>query len=479
LRRESLSRTKIVCTIGPASQSPETLEQLINAGMDVARLNFAHGTHSSHSDVMKNIRRLAGQLNKPTAILQDLAGPKIRIGAVKEGLVTLESGAMFTLTSRQVPGDDSEVSVNFPALAQDVKPGDSLLLSDGALELEVKETSRQDIKCRVVVGGPLSSFKGINLPTRSIRVSMLTDKDRNDLAFGMELQVDYIALSFVRNADDVLQAKRFMEKRNCSIPVIAKIEKHEAVSNIDEIIKVVDGIMVARGDLGVEIPLEKVPLVQKMLIEKANRAGKPVITATQMLRSMVESPRPTRAEVTDVANAVFDGTDAVMLSEETAAGNFPLKTVSIMSKIAEDAEAGIPYESWSERFLSEEEKTIPESVGYAACKLAESIHAACIITFTHSGSTAQTVAKYRPRPIILAPTPDEKTYRRLALIWGVIPILSEKAENTDEMISKTFQAVIKSGLVESGEKAVITAGIPVGKPGTTNMIKAEIIGVRP
>jgi pyruvate kinase len=468
-------KTKVVCTIGPASQSPAILEQLIQAGMNVARLNFSHGTQSSHQEAMVNLRRLAKRSNKPLAILQDLAGPKIRIGQIKEGSITLESGALFTLTGRQVPGDSNQVSLSYPDLPQEVQPGDSLLLSDGTLELEVMETTSQDIKCRVVVGGTLSSLKGVNLPARSLRVPILTDKDKNDLAFGIEQEVDYIALSFVRNVDDVLQVKRFMEKHNCSIPIIAKIEKHEAVANIDEIIAVVDGIMVARGDLGVEIPLENVPLVQKMLIEKANRAGKPVITATQMLRSMVDNPRPTRAEVTDVANAVFDGTDAVMLSEETAVGNYPVKSVAMMVKIARDAESGIPYESWTERFGTKEEKTIPESVGYAACKLAETIHAAYIISFTQSGSTAKIVSKYRPRPLILAPTPEEKTFHRLSLIWGVVPILSEESQNTDEMIKKTFQAVVKSGLAERGQKVVITAGIPVGVPGTTNMIKAEVL----
>jgi len=470
-----MRRTKIVCTIGPASQAPETLDRLIRAGMNAARLNFSHGTQSEHRQVILTLRHMAAQMKKPIAILQDLAGPKIRIGRIKRGTISLESGAFFTLTTRNVLGDEHEVSVSYPHLPQDVKPGDSLLLSDGALELEVVETSSQDIKCRVVIGGPLSSLKGMNLPTRSIKASILTEKDKQHLAFGIEHEVDYIALSFVRNAEDILEARRFMEQHESTIPVIAKIEKHEAVDNIDEIIPVVDGIMVARGDLGVEIPLEKVPLVQKMLIQKANQAGKPVITATQMLRSMVESPRPTRAEVTDVANAVIDGTDAIMLSEETAVGNYPVEAVSMMSKIAEDAESGIPHEVWIERNEPRKKAAVPEAVSYAACKLAGSIQAAAIITFTQSGSTAQLVAKYRPRSPVLAPTPLEKTYRRLALIWGVIPILSEKSQTTDEMIQKTFQAVVESGLIERGQRVVITAGIPVGIPGTTNMIKAEIL----
>jgi len=468
-------RTKIVCTIGPASWSPEVLERLIRAGMNVARLNFSHGTHSEHGEVITAIRRIAAQLDQPIAILQDLAGPKIRIGEIEAGSMTLESGSVFTLTARPVLGNEREVSITYPDLPKDVQPGDTLLLSDGALELEVLEATGQDIKCRVIIGGPLSSHKGINLPTRSIKAPSLTEKDRDDLTFGIEQEVDYVALSFVRSAADVLEAKRFMQERGSAIPVIAKVEKHEALNNIDEIIQVVDGVMVARGDLGVETPLERVPLVQKMLIEKSNRAGKPVITATQMLRSMVDNPRPTRAEVTDVANAILDGTDAVMLSEESAIGKYPEEAVKMMARIAEDAESGFPFDAWGQRFEAKSEKALPEAVSQAACKLAENINAAAIITFTQSGSTAQLVAKYRPRRPILAPTPLERTYRRLALIWGVVPILSEAMKNTDEMIDKAFAATLKSRLVERGQKVVITAGAPVGVPGTTNLIKAEVL----
>jgi pyruvate kinase len=387
----------------------------------------------------------------------------------------LESGAVFTLTNRPVRGDEREVSMTYPDLPRDVQPGDTLLLGDGALELEVLETTEQDIKCRVTVGGPLSPRKGINLPTRSIKAPSLTEKDRDDLAFGLQHEVDYIALSFVRTASDVLEAKQFMKERGSAIPVVAKIEKHEALKNIDDIIQAVDGVMVARGDLGVETPLEKVPLVQKMLIEKSNRAGKPVITATQMLRSMVDNPRPTRAEVTDVANAILDGTDAVMLSEETAVGKYPVEAVKMMIRIAEDAESGFPFGTWGQRFETSREKALPEAVSHAACKLAEEIHAAAIIAFTQSGSTAQLVAKYRPGRPILAPTPLEQTYRRLALIWGVSPILSEGMKTTDEMIDKTFAATVKLGLVPRGRKVVIKAGAPVGVPGTTNLIIAEVL----
>jgi len=470
-----MPRAKIVCTIGPSSQSPKILERLIKAGMNVARLNFSHGTHSGHCEVISNIRRLSYQLSKPIAILQDLAGPKIRIAKIEAGPITLKSEGIFTLTNRQVPGNKKEASVNYSDLPNEVQPGDTLLLSDGALELEVLETTDRDIKCRVVIGGPLSSFKGINLPTRTIKAPSLTDKDKDDLEFGIGQGVDYVALSFVRSAADVEEAKRFMQEKGSMIPLIAKIEKHEALENIDEIIPVVNGVMVARGDLGVETLLEKVPLVQKSLIQKANQVGKPVITATQMLRSMVDNPRPTRAEVTDVANAILDGTDAVMLSEETAIGQFPVETVSMMVKIAEDAESAILSKNNILLSESKKEKTIPEAVSYAACNLAESINAASIITFTQSGSTARLVAKYRPRRPILAPTPLESAYRCMALIWGVVPILSENTENTDEMIEKTFKVVLKSGLAKRGQKVVITAGVPFGVPGTTNLIKAEVL----
>jgi len=471
-----MRKTKIVCTIGPVSNSPEILEQLMRAGMNVARLNFSHGTLEDHGKTINKIRRIADELDRPVAILQDLAGPKIRIGEIKDSPITLEPEATFTITNRQVPGDKNEVSVNYHDLPQDVNSGDTLLLSDGALEMEVIETNDQDIKCRVIVGGTLSSRKGITLTTGTINAPIMADKDRSDLAFGIEQGVDYVALSFVRNAKDVLEVRKFMEERGSAIPLIAKIEKHEALQNIDEIIKVVDGIMVARGDLGVETPLEKIPRVQKMLIEKANQASKPAIAATQMLLSMVNSPRPTRAEVTDVANAIFDGASGVMLSEESAAGKYPVKAVEIMSKIAEDAESGFNYDVWIQRLGVKNLKDRPdEGVSLGARNLAENIQAGHIVTFTHSGSTARLVSKYRPRQSILAVTPMEETYRRLALIWGVIPILVESAKDIDDMMDKAYTAVLNAGLVKRGETVVITAGIPVGEPGNTNLINVRVV----
>ncbi len=470
-----MPKTKIVCTIGPASKSPEVLKQLIIRGMNVARLNFSHGTQEDHLITIENIRSIANRLGQPVAILQDIAGPKIRIGEIKKGSVILKTGDFFILTTRKITGNEKEVFVNYINLPKDVKPGDRLLLSDGALELEVIETTGQDIKCRVIIGGPLSSKKGINLTTGSLNVPILTEKDKNDLTFGLKHEVDYVALSFVRTTEDVIEVKRFMEEQGDIIPIIAKIEKHEALNNIDEIIREVDGVMVARGDLGVEIPLEQVPMVQKMLIEKSNRAGKPTITATQMLLSMVNNPRPTRAEVTDIANAILDGTGAVMLSEETAAGKYPVQAVEMMVRVADDTEKGFPYGIWINRLGIKNLKNEPEAVSLAARNLAENIDAISIISFTQSGSTARIISKYRPRQAIVAVTPHDKTYRRMALIWGVTPIISEKAINTTDMLDKAHAAVLKSGLFKADEAVVITAGIPVGEFGNTNLIHSTVL----
>jgi pyruvate kinase len=470
-----MRRTKIVCTIGPSSRSPELLEKLVAAGMNVARLNFSHGTQAEHGLVIDTLRAIAERLGRPVAILQDLAGPKVRTGPLAGGTAELESGATFTLTARNVPGDAACVSLTYAELPKEVEPGDTLLLRDGAIELSVLETTPADIVCRVVVGGSLGSHKGINLPTRSIRAPSVSEKDRSDLAFGVAKGVDYIALSFVRSADDVRRARELVRERGGEIPIIAKIEKHEALDCIDAIIAEVDGIMVARGDLGVEIPLERVPLVQKMLIEKANRVGKPVITATQMLRSMVESPRPTRAEVTDVANAIIDGTDAVMLSEETASGAYPVEAVQMMGRIADDAETGFRHDVCRRRSEEAGVATLPEAVAHAACSLAADLKAPTILTCTQSGSTSRLVAKYRPRATILAATPSKATCRRLALVWGVVPVLVEKTSDLEAMIAAAREASRRAGFVKSGDTVVLTAGYPIGMAGTTNLIKAAVV----
>ncbi|NDY41647.1 pyruvate kinase [Dissulfurirhabdus thermomarina] len=466
-----MRRTKIIATIGPASRDEGILSALIRAGVDVARLNFSHGTHDEHREVIARVRRLAAEAGRPVAVLQDLAGPKIRTGPLAAGTVHLESGRPFTLTSRDVPGDAHEVSLTWPELPRQVRPGDTLLLSDGALELSVDETTETDIRCRVVVGGPLGAHKGINLPTRSLQVPALTGKDRADLAFGLREGVDLVALSFVRSAAEVREARRLMRSLGGDLPLIAKIEKHEALGRIDEILQEVDGLMVARGDLGVEIPVERIPRVQKDLIARANAAGKPVITATQMLRSMVESPRPTRAEVTDVANAILDGSDAVMLSEETAAGRHPVRAVETMARIAEEAEATFPYDTWAARLPGGRFLDVQEAVARAAGRMAAEVGASAIATYTQTGSTTRLVAKYRPRQPVLALTPKVETYRRLALTWGAFPVLAEAVGAEEEMEREAVARAMESGWLRPGERLVVTAGLPPGIPGTTNLLK--------
>jgi pyruvate kinase len=468
MRPHHSRKAKIVATIGPASRGADVLERLVEAGVDVARLNFSHGTHEEHAVVVRTLRACAERVGRPIAILQDLAGPKVRIGMIAAGNVILQPGSSFVMTARDVQGDAGRVSVTYPELPAQVRAKDTILLGDGAIELEVEETTADEILCRVVVGGALSSHKGVNLPTRSIGLPSLTEKDWTDLAFGIELGVDFVALSFVRSAADVRSARRFLEERGARIPLIAKIEKHEALDCIDAILDSVDGIMVARGDLGVEIPLERVPLVQKMLIAKANRAGKPVITATQMLRSMVDNPRPTRAEVTDVANAVLDGTDAVMLSEETAAGSYPREAVATMAKIIESAEAGFPHEHWIARVRAPGSLEIDDAVALAACELAEEVGAEAIVSCTRSGATARLVAKYRPRTPLIAATPDPSVFRHLALVWGVIPLHVPRTEcDVESIIAGALDSVNRAELAGSGETVVVTAGVT-----STSMLRA-------
>lgn len=465
-----MKKTKIVCTIGPASEHEEIIRALMMNGMDVARLNFSHGSHEGHRQKIRIIRELSEKLSRPIAILLDLAGPKIRIGTIPDPGIELTPGHTFILTSRPVEGSVHEVSLTYKDLPREVKAGDRLLLADGLMELVVESSGDTDIVCKVVTGGLLTSHKGINLPTGTIRTSSLTAKDRGDLLFGLENDVDFIALSFVKNAGDIQAVKDIIAGQNKETPVIAKIEKHEALQNIDEIIGISDGIMVARGDLGVEIPLEDVPLIQKRLIAKANAAGKPVITATQMLRSMVASPRPTRAEAADVANAVLDGTDAVMLSEETASGDYPAEAVVYMSRLVSAAESGFPFEEF---LAMMPQKDISESVAHASCILASHLDARAIVAHTQSGMTARHIARFRPRQPIVALSPNIKTVRRLALSWGCRPRLVGRLQNTDEMIEKSSQAALASGDAGVGDLIVITVGHPISVTGTTNMIRVK------
>jgi len=469
-----MRRTKIVCTIGPATSSYKLIKKLIEIGMDVARLNFSHGSYEEHSLTYEYIREASLKIGKPVAILQDLGGPKIRIGPIQKKSIFLKEGSLFTLTTRNVPGNEQKVSITYFSLPQKVKKGDSLLLADGSLELKVEELTSTDIKCRIIRGGELSSHKGINLPNISLDIPSLTEKDYKHLLFGIEHKFDFIGISFVRKAEDILKVRKILKQKGAEdISLIAKIEKREALDNIEKIIEVSDGIMIARGDLGVEIPLEEVPSAQKIIIERCNQVGKPVITATQMLESMVANPRPTRAEVTDIANAILDGTDAIMLSEETAIGKYPLEAVKIMDKIAIEIEKSINYERiLKERALSVK-PTVPDAISHATCQIAQDLKVKAIVTFTFSGSTARMVSRYRPSVPIIAASTKESTVRKLALSWGVYSLKTGKLKNTDDMIEKSKHVALNTGLVTRGDKIVITAGIPFGVPGTTNLLKVE------
>jgi len=467
-------KTKIVCTIGPASESPQIIEALIMAGMNVARLNFSHGTHEDHLRKIVGIRQIAERLKQPVAILQDLAGPKIRIGKMREGGVELRRGEEFLLTNRQVMGDEKGAWMTYPSLPREVKTGDRILLADGTIELQVLGSDGQDIECRVVVGGILTSHKGINFPTGTILAAAFTEKDHEDLLFGIQKGVDLIGLSYVKEAGDIEAVKRFLKKESADIPVIAKIERKEALEKIDEILLASDGIMVARGDLGMETPLEKIPNVQKMLIRKANALGKPVITATQMLRSMVDHTQPTRAEVTDVVNAIYDGTDAVMLSEETADGRFPVDAVQMMAKIAQAAEEEFPFEQFLRRDV-EGNTEIPQAISHVASFLAEKVEAVVIIVPTESGSTARWVSRLRPRQPILALSRHLSTVRSLNLCWGVQPILVQNWKDTDDMLERSKKIPKELGMASMGDRIVIIAGVPISIPGTTNLIKVEVV----
>lgn len=470
-----IRKTKMVCTIGPASDSEQMIEKLARAGMNVARLNFSHGTYSQHASSINIIRKVSTRLNLPIAILQDLPGPKVRTGSLKQREVLLKDGNEFVLSTREFIGDEYKVSVNLPSFSCDVKEGDHIFLNDGAIDLIVLNSSDTDVICKIINGGVLSAEKGVNVPNVRLSVSSVTMNDLEHLSFGLEHGVDYVALSFVREADDIIGVKKYLRERNDSVPLIAKIEKHEAVDNIDEIIAEADGIMIARGDLGVEIPLTKVPLLQKEIISKCNRLGKPVIVATQMLESMIRSPRPTRAEASDVANAILDGADAVMLSGETAAGKYPEQSALVMMKIAMETELAMPYH----RILSAKADMVvsqtDDAISYAACSIAEQLGAKAIIAYTTSGSTAHRVAKYRPGTPILAITTKDKIRRRLALYWGVYPFITDEYTKLEDIFRQGAQLAIKSGLAKEDDLVVVTAGVPIGIQGNTNMLKVQRI----
>jgi pyruvate kinase len=468
-----LRRTKIVCTIGPASGSPAMLQRLIASGMDVARLNLSHGTLEEHARHIENIRKLSRRAGITVAILIDLPGPKYRIGKLSGGQVLLKKGSQVKLTPEDIEGDSSLLPVTLPNLSRDIKIGDTVILDDGAMELKVQGADSSGVKCRVTVGGLLRQGRGLVVPGMKISVPFLTDRLRKDILFAIGQKPDFLALSFVTGPADIESVKTVLREQGASIPIIAKIERGEAVANFNNILSVCDSIMVARGDLGVEIPLEKVPLVQKDLIKRCNRAGKPVITATEMLESMIDAVRPTRAETTDVANAIFDGTDAIMLSAETAIGKYPVQAVRVMASIARAAEKKLPYEQLlAERRLWLERVT-DELISYSACQTAHSLHAAAIVAFTQSGSTAMRISHYRPSVPILALTPDSTIAGKLLLYWGVRPHIIVEPSSVDGVFTLGSRLARELGIARPGDLIIIAAGIPIGQAGATNMLKVQ------
>jgi pyruvate kinase len=469
-----LRRTKIVCTIGPATSSPAAIRRLAVAGMDVARLNFSYGTHESHAAAIVAIRSIAADLGRPIAILQDLCGPKLRVGELLGGQMPLRAGDEVTirLSGRVTPGD---IPLPLPELAGVAESGQRLMFADGRIELRVVDPAKSTITCRVIAGGLLESHQGINVPDVALPIRTVTPKDIVDFRFGIDHEVDWVAMSFVRGAHDLAPLRRLAKQAGADVPIISKIEKHEAITGIDSIIAASDGIMVARGDLGVELPLAEVPVLQKDIIGRCNAAGKPVITATQMLESMIASPRPTRAEVSDVANAVFDGTDAVMLSGETAAGHYPAAAVRVMAEVIDRAEAAYDFDArWAE-CSAWPCHTIADGISEAACGLARDVEAAAIISATSSGQTALAVARQRPKTRLIAVTPNVATLRRMSLVWGVHALLATRGRNTDELIVSAIDRAKQAGFVRAGDRVVVTAGVPRGA-GNTNLIKVEVVG---
>ena len=471
-------RTKIVCTLGPASGSVEIICRLIDAGMDVARLNFSHGTPEDHLMVLTNVREAARKTGEYLTVLQDLQGPKIRIGELSVPAIDLQPGSRLVITTDQVVGGPGRVSTTYAGLTADLVPGEEILLDDGKLRLRALEIHGNDVTCEVVVGGTLTAHKGINLPGVAVRAPSVTEKDKLDLKFGLDNDVDYVALSFVRTAEDVRHLRSLIRSHGTPPPrvsIIAKIEKPQAVANIDEIIAEADGIMVARGDLGVELPPEDVPLLQKMIVARCNKAGKPVIIATQMLESMINSPTPTRAEASDVANAVLDGGDAVMLSGETSVGHYPVETVMMMDRIVRKVESERIRRIPPERGTQVTDRH--DALGRSACVLAEQMHAAAIVTVTNSGQTARVLAHYRPDPPIIAITDSPKTLRMLNIVWGVRGLLVEDfAHDSDKALEQVQERLLTSGLVQRGDYIVLLAGQPFLARGSTNFIKVEQIG---
>ena len=470
-------KTKIVCTLGPSTSDDAVLRKLMLSGMDVARLNFSHGTQKTQLETIERVRRLRKELSLPTAIMLDTKGPEIRLKSFQKGSVLLQKGQTFTFCTQDVPGDETRVSITYPDLPKDVHEGDSILIDDGLVSLTVTRLTNTEIVCIVNNDGAISNNKGVNVPGVDLTMPFISPKDDADIRFGIKHGVDFIAASFTRSADDILSIRNIFSQEGCNtINIIAKIENMQGVANIDEIIRVSDGIMVARGDLGVEIPLEEVPVLQKMLIHKVYNAGKQVITATQMLDSMMKNPRPTRAEATDVANAIYDGTSAIMLSGETAAGLYPIEALCTMASIATRAEADINYKKRFQERPSDLTPDVTNAISHATCTSAHDLGATAILTVTKGGRTARMISKYRPNCPILCCTTEKNVCRQLNMSWGVIPLLVEEAHSTDELFERAVEAGERAGHLQNGDLVVMTAGVPLGMSGTTNLMKVHVVG---
>ncbi len=472
-----MRKTKIICTLGPATDDEKILRKLMLEGMDVARINMSHGTHESHKVRIDAVKKLREELDLPIAILLDTKGPEIRTGNFSGGPVMLETGQDFTLTTDDVDGDSTRCSVTFKSLPQEIYPDARILIDDGLIELRVRKCTDTDVICTVINGGMVSSHKGINIPNVKLSLPFISEQDKSDIAFGVEQDIDFIAASFTRSANDIMLLRKELKKLNCNdIRICAKIENHEGIDNIDDIIRVSDSIMVARGDLGVEVPLEEIPILQKQIIQKVYEAGKQAITATQMLDSMIKNPRPTRAETTDVANAIYDGTSAIMLSGETAAGKYPVEAVRTMVKIAVATEQDINYvDKFRKRDITER-PDVTSAISHATCTTAHDLGAKAILTVSKTGTTARMISKYRPECPIICGTTEPKVRRQMNLSWGVIPIVVEEKDNTDVLFEHVVEVAQQHGLVHSGDLTVITTGVPLGISGTTNLLKVHLVG---
>lgn len=465
-----MRRTKIICTIGPASESEEKLRELMLAGMDVARFNFSHGTHEEHKKKFARVVKVSEELKMPVATLLDTKGPEIRLRDFTDGKAELKAGQKFILTTDEIMGSAEKASITYKNLKNDIRQGMSILIDDGLIEMTVEEIKGEEIICTVVNGGWISNHKGVNVPNAVLSMPYVNDTDKEDIIFGCEMGYDFIAASFTRCKEDILEVRKILKEHNSSMKIIAKIENMQGIQNLEEILSVSDGIMVARGDMGVEIPLEEVPVLQKKMIKMAEEMGKAVITATQMLESMIKNPRPTRAEVTDIANAIYDGTTAIMLSGESAAGQYPVEAVKTMARIAERSEKDINYTSRMKKRINTVLTDVTGAISHATCTTAADLGAAAIITVTMSGFTAEMISRYKPCCPIIACAVNPRVCRQLNLLWGVVPVLIEKEENADDLLAQAVYAVESAGYVKKGDIAVLTAGVPLGIAGNTNML---------